>query len=257
MNRTRGGLAGCLVACLLAAASGRGEEPPGRRVPDWGDVIDPSRDCKVTHDSDRNRLTIEVPGTPHVLSSEVPGMAMGAPRVLQVVYGDFKVSVKVAGRFDPGKSRSTPYDPYHGAGLIIWKDGRNYLRLERAVASIKERDTPYINYELRKDGLLAKSLGITTRDRPLHLRIERSGGEVQAWQSADGRQWSSLPGMSVPFQGKVEVGVVAVNSSRRPLRAELEGFKLEMIDEVAVPGDLLPKFPSKPGEGAGEKLDKK
>jgi len=257
MDRMRGGLVISLVACLLAASFSRGEEPPGRRVAGWGDVIDPPRDCKVTHDPDRGRLTIVVPGTPHVLSAEVPGMAMGAPRVMQGVYGDFKVSVKVAGRFDPGKARSTPYDPYHGAGLIVWKDGRNYLRLERAVASIKERDTPYLNYELREDGRLTISHGITTRDRPLHLKIERSGGEILAWQSEDGRKWSALPGMSVPFRGKVEVGVLAVNASRRPLRAELEQYTLEVANEAAPPSELSSRSPSKPAESAGEKTEGK
>ena len=257
MNRTRGVLVVSLAACLLAASPSRGEEPAGRRVAGWGDVIDPSRDCKVAHDPARDRLTISVPGTPHVLSAEVPGMAMAAPRVVQGVYGDFKVSVKVGGRLDPGKARSTPYDPYHGAGLIVWKDGRNYLRLERAVASIKGRDTPYLNYELRKDGLLTTSHGITTNDHPLHLKVERAGGEILAWQSEDGRQWSALPGMSVPFRGKVEVGVLAVNASRRSLRAELERYKLEVTDEVARPGEPSPRSPSKPAEGAGEKAEGK
>jgi regulation of enolase protein 1 (concanavalin A-like superfamily) len=247
----------CLVACLVAASPSRGDEPSGRRVLGWGDVVDPSRDCKVTHDPDRDRLTVMVPGTPHVLSAEVPNMAMSAPRVLQTAYGDFKASVKVGGRLNPGKVKNTPYDPYHGAGLIVWKDGRNYLRLERAAAYINGRETNYINYELREDGRLTTSHGFTTHGRPLYLKIERSGGVILAWQSEDGRRWSALPGISVPFRGKVEMGVLAVSASRRPLRAELEGFKFEVTDEVAPPSESTPKSTSKPAEGAGEKTELK
>jgi regulation of enolase protein 1 (concanavalin A-like superfamily) len=190
-------------------------------------VIDPSRDCDIALDRDNERLTIRVPGTPHVLSAEVPQLPMNAPLVLRRVRGDFTAGVHVLGRLEPGRSSTTHYDTYHGAGLIVWQDRSNYLRLERAVGLIKGRHRPYINYEVREGGPLAVSRGVTIADRSLFLKLRRQGVAFSAWYSHDGRRWVELGRVDATFAERVEVGVVAVNSSKRTLSAELEGLSIE------------------------------
>jgi regulation of enolase protein 1 (concanavalin A-like superfamily) len=253
MVRSHQRLVVALAACLLASTASVGGEPSARRVPEWGEVVDPSRDCKVTHDPERDRLTVAVPGTPHVLTAGVAGPSLGAPRVVQGVSGGFKATVRVVGRLEPGSSKSTHYDPFHGAGLIVWKDDRNYLCLERAVGIIQGRRTPYLNYELREHGRLVFSRGLLTKDQPVHLKIERLGGEIRAWQSADGSKWTELPALPAPITGRVDVGVVAVNSSRRLLRAELERFRLDMTVETKARREAATESTSKPAEMAGDR----
>jgi regulation of enolase protein 1 (concanavalin A-like superfamily) len=214
------------AVCTTAAASDESGTRP-IEVPGWGRVIDPGRDCDVWLDREHDRLKIQVPGTPHVLSAEVPQLPMNAPRIVRRVRGDFTAGVHVLGRLEPGRSRTTDYDPYHGAGLIIWQDPRNYLRLERAVGFIKGRHHPYINYELRAGGRLAMSQGITIADRSLFLKLRREGGVFSAWYSHDGRRWVGLGNVDATFAERVEVGVVAVNASRQTLAAELEGLFVE------------------------------
>jgi hypothetical protein len=116
-----------------AAAVRAGDDPTPRDLSGWSHILDPSRDCGVSLDVERNRLRITAPGTPHVLSAEVPQLPMNAPRVLRRVRGDFTAGVHVLGQLKPGRSRTTHYHTYHGAGLIVWQDPSNYLRLERAV----------------------------------------------------------------------------------------------------------------------------
>jgi regulation of enolase protein 1 (concanavalin A-like superfamily) len=198
-----------------------------KEVPGWGRVLDPWRDCDVSLDREHDRLTIKVPGTPHVLSAEVPQLPMNAPRVVRRVRGDFTAGVHVLGRLEPGRSKTTHYDPYHGAGLIVWQDPSNYLRLERAVGFINGRHHPYINYEVREGGRLAVSHGITTEDRSLFLKLRRQGGAFSAWYSRDGRRWVALGRVDANFAERVEVGVVAVNSSKQTLSAELEGLRVD------------------------------
>ena len=154
------------AACTTAAVAGDDEARPNE-VPGWGRVMDPWRDCDVSLDREHDRLKIQVPGTPHVLSAEVLQLSMNAPRVVRRVRGDFTAGVRVLGRLEPGRSRTTHYDPYHGAGLIVWQDPSNYLRLERAVGFIKGRDHPYVNYELREGGLLAVRAGSRSRRFPV------------------------------------------------------------------------------------------
>jgi regulation of enolase protein 1 (concanavalin A-like superfamily) len=215
-----------MAAACTAAATDEPEARPNE-VPGWGRVIDPRRDCDVSLDRDNDRLEIQVPGTPHVLSAEVPQLPMSAPRVLRRVRGDFTADVHVLGRLEPGRSRTTHYDPYHGAGLIVWEDPSNYLRLERAVGFIKGRHHPYINYELRAGGLLAVTRGFTIEDGPLWLKLRRQGAAFSAWYSYDGRRWVALRRIDTTFADRVEVGVVAVNSAEQALSAELEMLNIE------------------------------
>jgi regulation of enolase protein 1 (concanavalin A-like superfamily) len=213
---------GTTAAAVLDAEEARPNEVPG-----WGRVFDPWRDCDVALDLEHDRLKVNVPGTPHVLSAEVPELPMNAPRVVRRVRGDFTASVRVLGRLEPGRSKTTHYDPFHGAGLIVWQDPSNYLRLERAVGFIKGRNHPYINYELREGGRLAVSYGITTEDRSLLLKLRRRGRTFSAWYSRDGRRWVELASMESSLGERVEVGVVAVNSAERILSAELERFSIQ------------------------------
>jgi regulation of enolase protein 1 (concanavalin A-like superfamily) len=203
------------------------EEARTTEVPGWGRVLDPWRDCDVSLDLEHDRLKVKVPGTPHVLSAEVPELPMNAPRVVRRVRGDFTTSVRVLGRLEPGRSKTTHYDPFHGAGLIVWQDPSNYLRLERAVGFINGRPHPYINYELREGGHLAVSHGITTEGHSFFLKLRRRGRTFSAWYSRNGRRWVELASVVANFEERVEVGVVAVNSSERTLSAELERFRVE------------------------------
>jgi regulation of enolase protein 1 (concanavalin A-like superfamily) len=152
---------------------------------------------------------------------------MNAPRVARPIRGDFTAGVRVFGRLEPGTSKSTQYDPYHGAGLIVWQDPGNYLRLERAVGFINGRRHPYINYEVREGGRLAVSRGFTSEDRSFFLKLRRAGAVFSAWYSADGRRWLDLGTIDANFSQRVEVGVVAVNSSTRTLSAQLEGLSVD------------------------------
>jgi regulation of enolase protein 1 (concanavalin A-like superfamily) len=213
--------------CMTAAAVPDEDQARPNEVPGWGRVLDPWRDCNVALEPEHDRLTIKVPGTPHVLSAEVPQLPMNAPRVVRRVRGDFTAGVQVLGRLEPGRSRTTHYDPYHGAGLIVWQDPSNYLRLERAVGFINGRHHPYINYELRAGGRLAVSHGITTEDHSLFLKLRRQGAAFSAWYSRDGRRWVELGRVDASFAERVDVGVVAVNSSKQTLSAELEGLRVD------------------------------
>ena len=219
-------MAAAASVCTTAAVADESDAPLNE-LPGWGRVLDPWQDCEFSLDHEHDRLKIRVPGTPHVLSAEVPQLPMNAPRVVRRVRGDFAANVHVLGRLEPGMLRTTHYEPYHGAGLIVWQDPWNYLRLERAVGFINGRHHPYINYELREGGRLPVSHGITIGDHSLFLKLQRQGLTFSAWSSHDGRRWAELGKIETTFAERVEVGVIAVNSSQRTLLAELEGFSVQ------------------------------
>ncbi len=134
--------------------------------------------------------------------------------------------VRVAGTSNPtGKATTTVYPPYHGAGLLIWQDQENYVRLEIATDVQHRKARPYVNFEHRKDGTLAASSGIMNTDGSNHLRLKRRGDEIYASFGPDGLHWTSFSQLTAKLNDRLKVGVSAVNSSTKLLTAEFEGLE--------------------------------
>src|SRR5262249_16957940 len=146
---------------------------------------------------------------------------------------------------EPGPFKTTHYDPYHGTGLIVWQDPANYLRLERAVGFIDGRHHPYVNYELRVGGRLAASYGFTIKDGSLFLKLGRQGAWLRAWDSPGGRRWIKLTRVDAPSAERVEVGVVAANSSTEMRSAELETLSV-VAPQGSMPRDYADRDTEKP-----------
>ena len=186
-------------------------------------VVDPNGDCTIHLDREEKRATISVPGTAHLLSADLG--RVNAPRILRDIRGDFEVRVKVTGTSHPGgRKTTTQYAPYHGAGILLWQDRSNYVRLELASEIRKGKVFSYANFELRQDGLLVTSRGLEIVDGANYLRLRRRGNEIHGAFSLDGDHWTPLTPIVAKLEERVEIGIVAVNSSSRPLKAEFEGF---------------------------------
>ena len=76
-------------------------------------------------------VVIEIPGKLHDLNADID--KYNAPRVLREVDGDFDIQVKVVGEFKPGAKSLNPKSlPFNGAGIFVWRNSDNSIRLERA-----------------------------------------------------------------------------------------------------------------------------
>ena len=192
---------------------------------DWGTPIDPDGDCKFEIDKTGNEIKIAIPGTPHVLSAELG--RRNAPRLLRPVRGDFDIVVSVTGVSRPS-SRATmkEYAPYHGAGIVLWQDEGNYVRLEIAADVHRGKSRSYANFELRKGSSLAVSKGLEIKDGSTRLRLERRGSEVRAAFGPDGVRWTWFAPLAVDFDDGLRVGIVAINTATKPLNVGLEMFSI-------------------------------
>jgi serine/threonine protein kinase/regulation of enolase protein 1 (concanavalin A-like superfamily) len=196
---------------------------PTRREEAWGHAVDPDADCNFEMDTSEGKLRIIVPGKTHILSAEIG--QVNAPRILRDIKGDFDLRVRVAGTGRPGgRATTTVYSPYHGAGLVIWQDEENYVRLEIAADLQYGKPRPYVNFEYRKEGVLAVSRGMINGDASEHLRLKRRGDEIFASFGPDGARWNSFPPLTVRLNDGLMVGVTAINSSTKRLTAEFERF---------------------------------
>ncbi len=114
-------------------------EPTGREVAGWGLAIDTGKDCEISPQD--KTLSIKVPGTWHDLNPDTG--KLNAPRVVREVEGDFVIKAKVEGEFKPsGKSTNPKGVPYNGAGIIIWSDSDNFIRLERGACCARAISPP-------------------------------------------------------------------------------------------------------------------
>jgi regulation of enolase protein 1 (concanavalin A-like superfamily) len=211
-----------LMVCLSPACNWRAKKQTAPELPGWGAFDDPDGDCSASANS--RRLTISVPARVHDLN---PQTGLNAPRALQEVKGDFIVTVKVTGEFEPGESG------FNGAGLLLWADADNFVRLERNKYWMGNRHFCYPPlFEYFQNGVYQNTDPQPTtpdffRGNSTWLRFERTGVRLSADYSHDGRQWQNASVITVELPSKVQVGVAAVNTSQRTFTVTFEEFSLQ------------------------------
>ncbi len=221
------------AVAVVASAPGRGQAggpavvaapAPGPVLAGWGTVEDPGGDCRVT--ADAGAVTIEVPGTVHNLALDSAGTSANAPRVMTPVDGDFVAEVKVLGDDLPADPpAATSQVAFHGAGLLLWGDAGNFVRLERAAFERGGLHSSVL-FEHHKRGAPVPSGNFPHPGGPaVYLRLERRGQLVSGFSSPDGTRWQPL--MSAQFEPEhARVGVAAVNTASAPFVVRFEGFKV-------------------------------
>jgi regulation of enolase protein 1 (concanavalin A-like superfamily) len=218
------------LAVVLALAAGVSAAAPAPEdkatLKGWGKAVDPDGDCTIEAGPDG--LAITVPGKDHDLGAERG--KMNAPRVLRPVDGDFIVQVRVTGKFEPGDPDSDQRAAFNGAGLLVMKDDKTYVRLERATYHRGGEPTVYTVFEVRKDGQLDRFA--QPDDYPLdpvketYLRLERRGDTVIGALTQDRDKWHYLAPREVDLGKQVQVGVAAVNTSKKEFAPRFDGLKL-------------------------------
>lgn len=191
----------------------------------WGILVDPDEDCRLVLDDARGTARLDVPGRAHLLSAEL--RRMNAPRTRRPVAGDFRARVHALGTGEvAGRPTAKEFPPYHGAGLVLWQDEGNYVRLEIATDVVRGKPRHYANFEYRGTGRLVASKGLAAEDGSAYLRLSRAGQEVTAAFSHDGERWVTFPSLVVALDERLELGLLGVNSASRPLAAEFREFEV-------------------------------
>ena len=196
-------------------------------VQGFGEFVDPDKDCQFKVDA--GKLTITVPGTDHDLGVERG--KMNAPRALQTVEGDFSIQVKVSGVFAPLDMNNQDRRAYHGAGLVIFKDDKTYVRLDRATYWDGNGNQVYGNFELRRDGQnerfgVPEDLRIES-GKDTWLKIERKGNRFYGYATQEAGKWVALGDKAVDMPAKLRVGVAAINTSLQQFAPGFSELKIE------------------------------
>ena len=199
---------------MITTVSVTAQEATIQEIAHWGTATDPAGDCKFAVNDEKLMLTI--PGTHHDLN---PGTAFGnnmlAPRVLREAVDHFTLDVTVDPLEypKPGTSSSSGETRHScvGAGLLVWKDEKNFVRFERAVNG--DSKNVFIQLEVFVNGEVIYSRGAACNDEPVQLRIVRKGRTFTFFRSDDGKDWKRVALVQVPLTGQMQCGVMAVNAT--------------------------------------------
>lgn len=193
----------------------------------WGAVVDPTGDCQIRHAD--GKLTIKIPGS-YCDLWPVKGQ-VNAPLVLDDVEGDFSAAVLVA-NVSPaerdtriaGLAGSTSF---HAGTLVIWKDGKNFVRLDRTNLDRDGRTITGVYLHVFKNGERTAEVAPLVPDKPTHLRIDRNGDRVMAAYSQNGgRSWQELPEQTIELPAQVKVGVAALNNTTTGNTVQFEDLRI-------------------------------
>jgi regulation of enolase protein 1 (concanavalin A-like superfamily) len=215
-----------LIAILsvgLMFGSARADETKSQTIKGWGTVIDPDRDCRFAED--QGKLTITIPGTYHDLTHSQGRDQLNSPRVLQEAKGDFVAQVKVHAFPLPVAGTSTSNGVcFVSSGLLIWLDGDNFIRLDRA--AIADLPTPAVLVEFYEKGKQTVQAFKEIEDKNINLRIARKGGKLTFAASEDGERWDEIHTSEIPLRETVNVGILAINTTTKEFAPQLSGLKV-------------------------------
>lgn len=204
--------------------SGPHPEPKGRPLTGWGTAIDPDGDCDIKVQG--KNLSITIPAALHDLNADID--KYNAPRVLREATGDFVIQVKVVGDFKPGAKSLNPKSvPYNGAGIFVWRDSDNFIRLERGAIVRGGKAGTFALFEEREGGSTGAQHNGPLTPGTTFLRMERRGKTIYGRVSKDGKNWTDLKPIDTVWPAKLRVGLNAINSSNEPFTVTFEEFKFQ------------------------------
>lgn len=199
-------------------------EPTGTALTGWGLAIDPDKDCKFTPGP--KSMAVDVPAAMHDLGGAL--RKFNAPRVLREVDGDFVLTVKVGGDFNPGPKSTNPKSvPYLAGGILLWSDSDNFIRLERASMRRGPRVIPHVAFLEQEGGYGGAVHNESFRGGDCYLRLERKGSRILGAISGDGTTWKQLKPIDTVWPKKLKVGLGAISTSSNPFAVKFEEFDLK------------------------------
>jgi regulation of enolase protein 1 (concanavalin A-like superfamily) len=211
-----------LLGTVLLVGTATAQDAKSDSAADWGKFVDPDGDCKLK--AVDGGLTITIPNTLHNYTHTDDGTKLNAPRILQDVKGDFHIQVKVEAFQLP--QPNTSVDGKHSfvsAGLLLWHDDNNFVRLDRAAAG----GNPFVWVEVFRNGISAEHKLQQLADKDTYLRLTRAGDKLTFESSADGKKWSAVHTTEFKAPAAVKVGGLAINTTTKVFAPKFVGMTLE------------------------------
>ena len=229
-------------------------------------LVDPDQDCHLGKEEAERIIKISIPPKAHTLAPElVKGKKPlnNAPMSLAEVKGDFISLVHVVGDMDPGvdpvalptgvsyrhytgKVMRKLTGTFQGAGLLLYQDDNNYMRVERT--SFTKDGKPFLEQriliEVVKNGKhLIEPLYLQVPEAEMMLGIARRKGRVSCLIVVGNAISLGSKELLVDFKDQVKIGISASNLSKKQFEAQFKDFIV--IDDQAKIESTLGLFDKK------------
>ena len=123
--------------------------------------------------------------------------------------------------------------PFNGAGILLWGNALNFLRIERNIFRSGDQQLcypPLIEHWREGEYAGANEDPVDAdffKGRSTWFKLTRRAKQATVSMSHDGKEWIEIKTIEVEFPEKLSVGVSAVNSSNAPFTVEFEDFELK------------------------------
>lgn len=199
----------------------------------------PSLDSKWTFTDPDGGSTISLtdnPGWLRITTSAnrdlVPAQ-FNSPRLSQQVTGDFTVETKID---------ATTVANDEGAGILVWIDQNDFIRLDRMSRTIGYP----VQQQVIMGGLSSGSLPpwtVVVLDptvNPTYLKLEKIGATFTGWYSSDGTTWNTVGTATIPMADPVNVGIDVINMFHSgDFYADFDYFRLTQTSTFPAPESPL------------------
>jgi regulation of enolase protein 1 (concanavalin A-like superfamily) len=160
-----------------------------------------------------------------------PNTNLDAPTVFRVVNGDFTMEAQV---------EFAPTEDYQGAGVFIWQDRENFVRLERCYSGIGggESGICFLKVSNGEIESIAGAPQLPTTAKRVDLRLQRAGKRVTAWwreaSAGPAGAWQpvgsveiDLPGGPQPLSEQaLRAGMLLCVEGAAEISADFDAFRL-------------------------------
>ena len=183
-------------------------------VPKGWETLDPEKEKPSGFDTKDGVLKMRIPS-----GKDLYGENLTAPRFLKPVKGDFEIETRV---------KFMPTEDYQGAGILIFRNDNNYLRLERAFGGVGGGESG-IRFDRREDEIyepIAMQDKFPTEAREVELKFRRVGKEFTAfWREVGKTEWIEVGKVMNGYPETVQVGLIGVSTAEE-ITAEFSFIRL-------------------------------
>lgn len=183
-------------------------------LPNGWEIVDPEKENPSGFEIEEGILKLKIPS-----GKDLYGENLTAPRLLKTVSGNFEIETRV---------KFLPTEDNQGAGLLIFRNDNNYLRLERGYGGAGGGENG-IRFERREDETyesVAKQDKFPTAAPEVELKFRRLGKEFTAfWREAGKSEWIEVGKVSSDFPEILKVGLIGVSTADE-ITAEFAFIKL-------------------------------
>lgn len=175
--------------------------------------IDPGeKDSRTPHDVKRAVLAMTVP-----TGKDLTGDVRNAPRYLKALTGDLEIETRVS---------VLPKENFQAAGLLVYWNELNYIRLERSFSSA---DGEGVSLRLRDTEGLRQISRLDISSDPTDLKIIRKANIFTSYcRAGETEEWRKVGEIRTDYPDILLVGLGAYNTAE-PLNVDFKYIRLRPV----------------------------